>query len=756
MIMSVSDTCVCPLYRRIPMGVYVVSHFPQLSPPVHPFSMELSTRNPQLPANDSLLPSATGGYAGYAGYAAGGFDAEGSGTGVASVTGGVTGGHGMSSMTESMGRTMAAVVRASGVAGNRSPAGRRAYPASVPITAATPLTPPRSSRAARGVVAEGGDAPVISGSQPVWAEAFPVTPSKISKETVVVRDVRDVGARHADTVMGGVNEPLRVSSAEHWLEVEGMDRGDHVTSLRHEDTPLAGASSAAARRVDRRRQFESGGRIEQGPGVVVVAVVAESKKAVSAGVERVDGVDGVDGAASDMSALHHHDDSRGPSATIGRAANRMPEVLPVQHSSPWDASVLAPKVPLGRGIEYGRDEGRPITVGGGSGGGVQDRPMHVVAVGHGTPGGLLSQSEAEHAFPAPSSLPPSKQEYVPAVAVVVAAHHETTTPSNPTSIPVYDHNQVLRVLQANELGGDSTGLEALPRSGAESGGGGSSEERGEHVGYVENGVELISVDSLAQSALDSMGAGDTTDNTSTSGTRELMSTDSLGAEGGDASIHEANGSEQEAGGAGVVEKVNVLAGEAGEAGEAAQPPIADIGAEADKKVAFSWDISAQENVGVEAPANAVDTAVTGEEPAASDAAFDRSDTAVSVVPETKGQGGREAKFLKASTARMAQMREKAARRRQGGQDGKDGPNAGSRGIGGKTRVADERQARSEPREALRETTVQQQGGGGAQGQNNYTAMAAKQKEHGKTGPSSALLARLSSGKRAVIPRDEVS
>ena len=36
------------------------------------------------------------------------------------------------------------------------------------------------------------------------------------------------------------------------------------------------------------------------------------------------------------------------------------------------------------------------------------------------------------------------------------------------------------------------------------------------------------------------------------------------------------------------------------------------------------------------------------------------------------------------------------------------------------------------------------------------AMAAKQKAHGKTGPSSALLARLSSGKRAVIPRDEVS
>ena len=58
---------------------------------------------------------------------------------------------------------------------------------------------------------------------------------------------------------------LHVSSAEHWLDVEGMDRGDHVTSLRHEDTPLAGASSAAARRDDRRRQFEYGGRTDQGP-----------------------------------------------------------------------------------------------------------------------------------------------------------------------------------------------------------------------------------------------------------------------------------------------------------------------------------------------------------------------------------------------------------------------------------------------------------------------------------------------------------
>ena len=58
---------------------------------------------------------------------------------------------------------------------------------------------------------------------------------------------------------------LHVSSAEHWLDVEGMNRGDHVTSLRHEDTPLAGASSAAARRDDRRRQFEYGGRTDQGP-----------------------------------------------------------------------------------------------------------------------------------------------------------------------------------------------------------------------------------------------------------------------------------------------------------------------------------------------------------------------------------------------------------------------------------------------------------------------------------------------------------
>ena len=370
--------------------------------PSSPLSMELSTRNPQFPANGSLLSSATGGYDGYV---AGGLDAEDSGTGVASATGGVTGGRGMSSMTESMGRTMAAVVRASGVAGNRSPAGRRAYPAADPVTAATPLTPPRSSKTARGAVAESGDAPVISGSQPVWAEAFPVTPSKITKETVVVRDVRDVRdvrARHADTAMGGVNEPPRVSSVEHWLEVEGMDRGDLVTSLRHEDTPLAGASSAAARRVDRRRQFEIGGRIEQGPGVVVAAGVAESKKVVSAGVERVDGDDE---AAHDMSAIHHHDDSSGPSATVGRAATRMPEVLPMQHSSPWNPSVLAPTVTRGRGIEYGRDEGRPITVGGGDGGGVQDQPIHVAA-GHGTPGGLLSPSEAEHAFPAPSCLRP--------------------------------------------------------------------------------------------------------------------------------------------------------------------------------------------------------------------------------------------------------------------------------------------------------------------------------------------------------------
>ena len=73
------------------------------------------------------------------------------------------------------------------------------------------------------------------------------------------------GAGGAGVVEGGEESataaspaPPHVSSADHWLDVEGMDRGDHVTSLRHADTPLAGASSAAARREDRRRLFEGG------------------------------------------------------------------------------------------------------------------------------------------------------------------------------------------------------------------------------------------------------------------------------------------------------------------------------------------------------------------------------------------------------------------------------------------------------------------------------------------------------------------
>jgi hypothetical protein len=76
------------------------------------------------------------------------------------------------------------------------------------------------------------------------------------------------GGEGGDLSRGGrlSSSPLlqapRVTSAEHWLDVEGMNRGEHVTALRHEETPLAGASSAAARRVDRRRQFD-GGEVEE-------------------------------------------------------------------------------------------------------------------------------------------------------------------------------------------------------------------------------------------------------------------------------------------------------------------------------------------------------------------------------------------------------------------------------------------------------------------------------------------------------------